>query len=429
VKLQKRILFGSWVLCILAGCSSQPVVPVAQSTAPSGPIPEMTRDEVMGPNRAQASIKSKKSKDYVFRNIASAFPDTGKNMLLKDRALPKDAISGAIDNSPWHLQIYQNPDHIKENQERFSNMNKAFYSTPLKQSEALILAQMPKKVASQPFYQMESEGKEDRFEPNNDLAHAYNLAPAEDRWLALLGPKEARSEGVQWDEDWYRIAVSPQYRRLMVDLRFQHYLGDIDMKLYDAKGALLATSQGSGEDEFLHLILDQGGTYFIQVLGSNRGNRYDLKYSTYFTGGGDDEYDDNDYLKMSTDLSRQENQWLSQVRGEGVAADDDYYKIHVPAGKLRVQVDLRYNISRGDIDVRLLDAQGKIVASSANIADDDFIDFTVPQAGTYFIKVYPFAPQNYFNMYDLKWSAQKVSQKDASNLSSKSGRSTSSTQR
>ncbi len=399
------------------------------ATAVNGPIPEISRDEVMGPNRAQISAKQKKTNTYAFRNIASAFPDPGKNMLLKDRALSKAAVKGTLDHSPWHLQIYSNPEHIQENQSRFSNLNKAFYATPLSQSEALAKAQGEKKTFSEPFYQMETEGKEDGFEPNNELARAYNISNAEDRWIALLGPKEKRTEGVQWDPDWYKILVSPQYRRVMVDLRFQHYLGDIDLNLYDAKGALVASSKGSGEDEFLHLVLNQGGTYYIEVLGANRGNRYDLKYSTYFTGGGDDEYEENDTLKMATDLSKFENKWLSEIHGEGVAADDDYYRITVPSGRLRVQVDLRYNVSRGDVDMRLMDSMGRVIASSANIGDDDFIDFTVPVAGTYFVKVYPFAPQNSANMYDLKWSASSGSQKRPSQSLSKSQTSDSSLSR
>jgi hypothetical protein len=255
------------------------------------------------------------------------------------------------------------------------------------------------------------------------MSQAYDLTQAENRWLSLVGPKELHTEGVQWDEDWYKISVSPHYRRLTVDLRFQHYLGDIDLKLYDSKGKLIAVSQRTGDDEFLYLDVNQGGIYYIQIYGSNRGNHYDLKYMTEFTGGGDDAYEENDSLHTATDLTREENRWLSNINGEGVAADDDFYKIRVSPGKLRVTIDLRYEASRGDVDMRLLNAEGKIIASSANIGDDDKIDFTVSQPGIYFIKVYPFAPQNSFNMYDLKWSTQRISQKEASILSSKSKRS------
>jgi hypothetical protein len=57
--------------------------------------------------------------------------------------------------------------------------------------------------------------------------------------------------------------------------------------------------------------------------------------------------------------------------------------------------------------VKLLNPVGELVASSANIGDDDYIDFKVPSPGTYYIKVYPFHTGTSFNMYDLKWRALK----------------------
>lgn len=407
-------MIGAFLL--LQACASSSELRIAPATEAKIP----SRDQVMGPNRARSSVKVKPNKDYLFRNVASAFPDNGKNMLLKDRALPKSSVTGALDHSPRQLRMRHDEERKKKNTSRFSNANKAYYSTPLTQREALVLSQAPKKTdAEEFFYQAEASGRDDVFEPNNTRQAAFDISNAEEIWLALLGPENTTTEGVQADEDWYQIKVSPQYRRLMIDLRYQHYLGDVDMKLYDSAGNLVATSQGVGEDEFIHLILDKGGNYFVQIYGSNRSNRYDLKYSTHFTGGSDDEYEENDSIRSATDLKQIDNQWLSEIAGEAVAADDDYYMLRVPAGRERVQVDFRYDVARGDVDVRLLNSGGKVIASSANIGDDDYIDFTVPHAGIYFLKVYPFSPQTTFNLYDFKVSFLKPSQKEASNNSPK----------
>ena len=374
----------------------------------------------MGPNRAKISVKAKPGKEYLFRNIASAFPDNGKNMLLKDRSLPRSSVTSALDHSPYHLRIYGNADHTKEDQSRFRILNKNYYSTPLNQREALILAQAPKKATTEEnFYQIQTYGFDDAFEPNNTKEQAFDLSSFEDRWLGLIG-----SEGVQWDEDWFKIWVSPQYRRLVLDLRFQNYLGDIDFRLYDQKGNLVGASQGASDDEYLNLILDHGGYFYVQIYGSNRGNRYDLKYSTFFTGGGDDEYEKNDTLATAYDLRSSEGKWLSEIKGEGVAADDDYFKIQVKPGRTRIVADLRVDVDRGDVDIRLLNSAGKMLASSANITDDDYIDFDVKEAGTYYLKVYPFNPGVTYNMYDLKWFATepvgaRVSRARSSNSSSK----------
>ncbi len=374
----------------------------------------LTRDEVMGSNRARQSKLNSKG-EYYFHNVRSAFPDNGKNMLLKDRALAKGSVTTALDHSPWHLRLYSDPIRQKRNRDRFANLNKVFYSTALTEKEAGVLARSAKPNPTQPFYQTETLGLDDAFEPNNQPDQAFDLSNAESQWLSFLG-----TEGVQWDEDWYKIWISPHYRQLVLDLRFQHYLGDIEMRLYDLKGRLMAASQGSGEDGFINLILEKAGAYLVQISGSNQGNHYDFKYSTQFTGGGDDQYQGNESLKAAFDLRKFEGKWLSEIRGEGVAADDDFFRIQVAKGRQRVLLDLRYDVDRGDVDLRLMDSKGQILASSSNIGDDDYIDFTVAEPGNYYIKVYPFAPQDGFNLYDLKWNSEKSSAKASQIEASKS---------
>ena len=125
-------------------------------------------------------------------------------------------------------------------------------------------------------------------------------------------------------------------------------------------------------------------------------------------------------MKTAFDLRKFEGKWLSEIRGEGVAADDDYFMIQVAKGRQRVLLDLRYDVDRGDVDLRLLNSKGHIVASSSNIGDDDYIDFTVAEPGVYYVKVYPFAPQSSFNLYDLKWNTEKSVSKAAQSEASKS---------
>lgn len=392
---------------------------------PRGPLDEKrihTRDERMGANRAWASVKTAPGKHYLYRNVKLAFPDTGKNMMIHDRVIPKADITGIEDHSPWRLRIYQNAGQNKRNAMRFSNANKLLYQSPVSQKEASYLAQVPKRIpANTSYFQASTTEVDDHFEPNNSMEQATNLISSENEWLANIG-----DEGVQWDQDWYKIQISSHYRQLIVDLRFQHYLGDIDLKLYDQHGTLIAGSQGPQDDEFLNLVLEKAGVYYLQVSGSNQGNHYDLKYSTGFTGGGDDDYEENDRLQGAYDLRAFSGQWLSSIKGEAVAADDDFYRIKVPSGKLRVIVDLRVDAEKGDVDVKLLNAQGALVASSSSIGDDDYIDFKVPSAGDYYLKVYPFHTVTHFNMYDLKWTvygpkdpAPDTYQKEVSNSLSK----------
>lgn len=115
---------------------------------------------------------------------------------------------------------------------------------------------------------------------------------------------------------------------------------------------------------------------------------------------GDDNYENNDSLAAAYDFSTEET-WLSSIAGLGVQMDEDWYKIQVwPAGNERVQIDCRFSHEAGDIDVELYNSAGSMLAFSRGIWDNEFIEYTVPTTGVYYIKVYY---ANAGNVYDLWW--------------------------
>jgi hypothetical protein len=116
---------------------------------------------------------------------------------------------------------------------------------------------------------------------------------------------------------------------------------------------------------------------------------------------GDDDYEENDTQATAYDLASFEQQWLSTISGYGIQADDDWYQIYVSSGYERVQVDLDFVHSEGDIDLGLYDAAGSSLASSTSVTDDEAIDYVVSQGGTYYyLKVYY---ANAGNTYNLWW--------------------------
>jgi hypothetical protein len=115
---------------------------------------------------------------------------------------------------------------------------------------------------------------------------------------------------------------------------------------------------------------------------------------------GDDNYENNDSMATAYDFSTEQT-WLSSVAGLGVQLDEDWYKILVwPAGNERVQIDCRFQHAAGDIDIGLYDATSKLLAYSYGIWDNEFIEYTVPTAGVYYVKVFY---SNQGNTYDLWW--------------------------
>lgn len=124
-------------------------------------------------------------------------------------------------------------------------------------------------------------GYDDAYEENDTLSKAYDLSNHKGTWLSSIGGK-----GVQADDDWYKIyepAVSAG-SRIVIDLRFTHAEGDIDMYLIDIDGDLVAGSFSMDDNERIdyrisELNRDVPGYYLLKVYYSNAGNAYDLRWN------------------------------------------------------------------------------------------------------------------------------------------------------
>jgi hypothetical protein len=117
-----------------------------------------------------------------------------------------------------------------------------------------------------------TEPPDDNYEPNDTRATAYILDDYEQTWLINID-----SMGVQRDDDWYRIYVSPGYERVLINADFYHDQGNIDIGLYNLSGYELAYSKSVSDDENIDFTVDYGDAYYyIKVYGDNAGNFYDL---------------------------------------------------------------------------------------------------------------------------------------------------------
>jgi len=119
----------------------------------------------------------------------------------------------------------------------------------------------------------------------------------------------------------------------------------------------------------------------------------------------DDAYEENDSFSPTYDLGAHAGKWLSQVDGPGIQCDRDVYSISVPAGALRLVVDLEYNAGDGDIDMLLYDGADNFIRSSRLDTDRDGFDEVLSAAGIY--KLWLFKPGasggGDCQTYDLWW--------------------------
>jgi hypothetical protein len=112
---------------------------------------------------------------------------------------------------------------------------------------------------------------DDNYEENDTYETAYDFT-TERTWLSNIA-----GLGIQADEDWYEINVSPTgFERVQVDCRFTHADGDIDIQLCNEFGTALTGAYSMGDNEFIDYAVPGPGTYYIRVYYAGAGNTYDL---------------------------------------------------------------------------------------------------------------------------------------------------------
>lgn len=113
--------------------------------------------------------------------------------------------------------------------------------------------------------------EDDAYEENDSMDTAYTGLD-EQTWLSTIS-----GSGVQADDDWYEIYVADGNERVLVDLRFAHAEGNIELHLVDTTGFAVARSYSSSDDELIDFVVPTGDArYYIQVFYGNQANSYDL---------------------------------------------------------------------------------------------------------------------------------------------------------
>ncbi|NES85273.1 MAG: hypothetical protein F6K10_29820, partial [Moorea sp. SIO2B7] len=118
----------------------------------------------------------------------------------------------------------------------------------------------------------------------------------------------------------------------------------------------------------------------------------------------EDAYEENDNLLGAYDLSNNANTWLSDLSGEGIARDEDWYKLTVSSNNQRLIVDLEFTHTDGNLNLSLYDENANFILGSSSLTDNEQIDTVLAESGTYYLKVDPVGIPNEPNTYDLRWN-------------------------
>ncbi len=114
---------------------------------------------------------------------------------------------------------------------------------------------------------------DDCLEENDTLGAATNISSREQEWLSTYSGCGTAN---QCDDDWYRINLSSNRRRVLVDCTFTDADGDIDISLHDSSGTELCDSTSTSNDEHIDCVAPSDGTHYIRVYFDDECNPYDL---------------------------------------------------------------------------------------------------------------------------------------------------------
>jgi len=247
--------------------------------------------------------------------------------------------------------------------------------------------------------------KDDYYEFNNyaselHLGHPSVLVENERTWLS-----DINGLAVQGDNDWYAIDVTPGFCHLLLDVLFNHTLGNIDVSIYDKHGSYILGNFSMSDDEQVNFNLTSPGIYLILVHGDNARNEYDLWWDDLRTDfRSDDAYEMNNDISSAYDFSNSQNMSLWHNMGLGLQYDNDWYKIQIEEGFERLHIWLICDSAEGLIGFRVYDEENNEITGNFTLTDNDYINYVVPSNGIYYIRVFG---DNSGNVYNILWFTEE----------------------
>lgn len=136
-------------------------------------------------------------------------------------------------------------------------------------------------------------------------------------------------------------------------------------------------------------------------ISSNDPDKGTFTFAVAGVGVTDDAYEENDSQEAAYDLRSAKGQWISEIAGEGIALDHDFYQVEVNPEFRQLKVECDFLHAAGDIELLLWDEAGNVVVSSESSDDDEEI-VRIVEPGIYFVHVVGLGDSG--NNYDLRWN-------------------------
>lgn len=229
----------------------------------------------------------------------------------------------------------------------------------------------------------------DFAEPNNVIAEAYDL-----RVVAELEMIDGLSIDVAGDVDWFRfetLDTATAWHNLSIG--FFDELGDLDLAVYDAGGAMIESSEGVNDLEIVSLAGLPAGEYYAAVWGFENATNSEYVLTIVappepISGGDEDFAEPNNTSQTAYDLRTIEHDSSWDGLSIHEPGNEDWFTFTtVAAGSASDAVSIEFDHEIGDLDMSLYSAEGTLLATSASIWNFEHISLEAMPAGSYQVQV------------------------------------------
>ncbi len=222
----------------------------------------------------------------------------------------------------------------------------------------------------------------DLFEANDTFATATELAPPEDHLYEDLSIHQSGND------DYYRFTASAT-GDVTFTARFSDAAGDIDMQVMDSAGNVLGSGTSVSDNETVTVSATAGDQLVVRVYGYNGAtNNYTLEIDQ---PDRVDDFEPNNTLAQAIVLDTSDA--VTFIPDLSIHTDDeDYFQIAANHdGQMKVHLDFEHD--QGDINARVLDGNGAVVAASsrdgsATHPDHEHLQWEAAAGATYFVHVF-----------------------------------------
>lgn len=202
------------------------------------------------------------------------------------------------------------------------------------------------------------------------------------------------------------------YNSNWLEIDFTHFYGDLRLDLYNSLGDHIdysnrsydASTSSDGDYEDIRFSSGEpAGDYYLKVSGvGDDVNKYQLKWALP-ASIPEDRFENNGHPTKATVISGASG----SLTGVSIHDKDDvdYYKIQLQRkGTSSDSVNITFTNSCGDLDMYLLDMNGKQLYASKGDANSEIISLAGRPDGDYLLKVNSRMHYNNVNEYTLNWN-------------------------